>query len=120
MLHLGLDLCVSHNRIIAMYFFASLSFLVAGLCLSSVIQQQTVGFKDGDGIWNTGPPPHWYPPPSWAYRAPFPYEDLGLRLYGFGIFLVVATFYQSLLGERKTSKKHFLKIRHEPILTELH
>jgi hypothetical protein len=35
----------------------------------------------------------------------FSYENLGLRLLGFGIFLVVATFYQSLAGERKTSQK---------------
>ena len=109
MLHLGLDLCVSHNRIVAMYFFASLSFLVVGLCLSSVTQTLYVPFG---------------PPIGTSFLVPLsvvhPYEDLGLRLYGFGIFLVVATFYQSLLGERKTSKKHFLKIRHEPILTELH
>ena len=116
MLHLGLDLCVSHDRIIVMYFFLSLSFLVVGLCLSSVFQQQTIGFQDGEGIRHPGPPPHWSP-----YPAPFnPYEDLGLRLYGFGMFLVIATFYQSLVGERKTSKKHFLRIRHGPVLAKLH
>ena len=37
----------------------------------------------------------------------FSYEDLGLRLYGIGLFLVAATFYQTLLRERKTSQKHF-------------
>jgi hypothetical protein len=31
----------------------------------------------------------------------FSYEDLGLRLFGFGIFLVAATFYQSLASKRK-------------------
>jgi hypothetical protein len=100
MLHFGLDLCVSNKRIVVMYFFASLSFLVAGICLSSVIQQQTVSFQDGSGIWIGGPPP----PPS------HPYLDLGLRLYGFGIFLVAGTFYQSLVGERRTSQKSKITI----------
>ena len=40
----------------------------------------------------------------------FSYEDLGLRLFGIGLFLVVATFCQSLVGERKTSQKHFSTI----------
>jgi uncharacterized membrane protein YfcA len=31
----------------------------------------------------------------------FGYEDLGLRLYAFGMFLVAATFYQSLVGKKK-------------------
>jgi hypothetical protein len=37
----------------------------------------------------------------------FSYENLGLRLYGFGLFLIAATFYQVLVRERRTSKKHF-------------
>jgi len=37
----------------------------------------------------------------------FSYEDLGLRLYAIGLFLVAATFYQSLVGERRTSQKLF-------------
>jgi hypothetical protein len=32
----------------------------------------------------------------------FSYEDLGLRLYAIGIFLVAATYYQSVVEERKT------------------
>ena len=91
MLHSRLAICVSHNRIVAMYFFASLTFLVAGLCLSSVIQQQGGAFQDGNGIWVAGPPP----PPS------HPYLSLGLNLYGFGLVLVGATFYQTLVGEKK-------------------
>jgi hypothetical protein len=31
----------------------------------------------------------------------FSYEDLGLKLYAFGMFLVVASFYQSLIGKKK-------------------
>jgi hypothetical protein len=81
---------VSHNRIVAMYFFASLTFLVAGLCLSSVIQHQTIGFQDGGEMIGGPPPPDLHP-----------YQGLGLSLYGFGMFLVVATFYQSLAREKK-------------------
>jgi hypothetical protein len=33
------------------------------------------------------------------------YQDLGLRLYVFGTFLVAATFYQSLAGEKKARAK---------------
>ena len=35
----------------------------------------------------------------------FSYEDLGLRLYAIGLFLIAATFYQSLVGERRTSSQ---------------
>jgi hypothetical protein len=83
MLHLRLDSYVNHNRIIAMYFFLSLSFLVAGLGLSLfAIKYSFIG-------WGAG---------TWVYH---PYTDLGSRLFGFGIFLVVATFYQSLARQRK-------------------
>jgi hypothetical protein len=100
MLHLRLDLRVSHDRIVAMYFFASLTFLVAGLCLSSVIQQQGGAFQDSKGIWIASNPP----PPTQ------PYLDLGLRLYAIGLFLVAATFYQSLVGEGRTSQKSRIAI----------
>ena len=100
MLHFGLGLCVTHNRIIVMYFFASLSFLVVGLYLRSVTQTLGGAFQGSSGIFIASPP-----------FVVHPYVDLGLRLFGFGIFLVVATFYQSLVGERKASQKHFLKIR---------
>jgi hypothetical protein len=89
MLHSRLDLCVNHNRIVAMYFFASLTFLVLGLSLCSVLTP--------DGPMSVPP----------GYSGPVPhimvhgYADLGLSLYGFGIFLVAATFYQSLVGEKK-------------------
>jgi hypothetical protein len=85
MLHSELDLHVSHNRIVMVYFFASLSFLVAGLSLCLFTQTfYFIGFGH---------------PFSWATH---PYEDLGLRLYAVGIFLVLATFYQSLIGERRS------------------
>jgi hypothetical protein len=77
-------------NVVVMYFLFSLSFLVAGLCLSSVTQSINIGL---------GPPPL-----DFEFLS-HPYLDLGLRLYGFGIFLVAATFYQSLVGERKTSEK---------------
>lgn len=73
-----------------MYFFASLSFLVVGLSLC--LFTQTRPFQG----W--GLPPYSF---SWTTH---PYEDLGLRLYGIGIFLVVATFYQTLVIERKTAR----------------
>jgi len=89
MLHPGLDLSVSHNGIIALYFFASLSFLVAGLGLSLFTQTHyMIGipspYGNGENSWTT-----------------YPYEDLGFRLYCFGIFLVAATFYQSLASKKK-------------------
>ena len=91
-----LDLSVSQNRIIAIYFFASLSFLVSGMCLSSVVQQQGGGaFQDSAGIWI----------PSLPLPPTYPYLDLGLRLFGIGIFLVLATFYQSLGMATKGVKK---------------
>jgi hypothetical protein len=71
-----------------MYFFASLSFLVVGLSLCLFTQTQTRGIEG----W--GLPAYFF---SWTTH---PYEDLGLRLLGFGTFLVVATFYQSL-GRQK-------------------
>lgn len=77
---------------VVVYFFASLSFLVAGLCLSSVNQAINIYL---------GPPP-----PNFEFLS-HPYLDLGLRLYGIGMFLVVCTFYQSLLGERRTSQRLF-------------
>ena len=78
-----------------MYFFASLCFLVAGLCLSSVVQPQTFSFGFRDGGELIGGPP--LPPPPEIH----PYSDLGWSLYGFGLFLVAATFYQSLLKQKK-------------------
>jgi hypothetical protein len=108
MLHLGLDLCVNHNKIVIMYFSASLSFLVVGLSLSFFTQ--TIG---------TVPPLGIRAPPSF-YDVFHPYLDLGLRLFGFGIFLVVATFYQSLVGEGKSSQKQFSNIRHGSVLANLH
>jgi hypothetical protein len=100
MLHLGLDLCVSHNRIVAIYFFVSLSLLVVGLSLS-LYTTQTFGsiYIGAPGI-----------PGHVEFTYVRPYEDLGLGLYGFGIFLVAATFYQSLAGEKRTSKKSKIDI----------
>jgi hypothetical protein len=40
----------------------------------------------------------------------FSYEDLGWRLFGFGIFLVAATFYQTLVIERKTFQTYCPRI----------
>jgi hypothetical protein len=37
----------------------------------------------------------------------FSYGGLGLRLYGIGMFLVGCTFYQSLVGEGRTSQRLF-------------
>lgn len=96
MLHLGLDLRVSHkriivmNRIVIMYFFFSLTFLIVGLGLCLVTE--TIGGSGGISI----------PSPSFVIH---PYSDLGLRLFGFGTFLAVASVYQSLVGERKISEK---------------
>jgi hypothetical protein len=83
-------------NIVVMYFFASLAFLVVGLCLSSVTQTFGGGFVSSNGIGIPSNP-----------FAIHPYLDMGLRLFGFGIFLVAATFYQSLAREGKTSQKHF-------------
>jgi hypothetical protein len=87
-------------NIAVMYFSASLSFLVVGLCLSSVTQTIGGGIVNSNGISI----------PSLPFVS-HPYLDVGLRLFGFGIFLVVATFYQSLVRERKIAQKHFLTIR---------
>jgi hypothetical protein len=77
-------------NVVVMYFFLSLSFLVAGLGLSLVAENHYfIGW--GGGL-------------AWVEH---PYLDLGSRLFGFGIFLVVATFYQSLVREKKPSQKHF-------------
>ena len=86
-----------------MYFFASLTFLVVGLSLSMFTQTMPVSG------YSFGPAPSWHQtqaghqiqagtPYMWN---PHPYRDLGLSLFGFGIFLVGATFYQSLVGEKK-------------------
>jgi hypothetical protein len=91
MLHLGLDLRVSHNRIVAMYFFASLTFLLAGLALSMFAQIQALEVT--------------FPQIGYWIRTVYPYRDLGLRLYTIGLFLVAATFYQSLVGEGRASQK---------------
>jgi hypothetical protein len=53
-----------------------------------------------------GPNGKWDPP--WIT---YPYEDLGLRLYAIGLFLVAATFYQSLAGEGRTSQKSKIAIK---------
>ena len=98
MLHFRLDLFVSHDRIVVMYFFASLVFLVAGLCLSLFTQTVQVHYIIGWGS-NIVPPPG---PPLFV-PALRPYFDLGSRLFGFGIFLVAATFYQSLAWRRTKS-----------------
>jgi len=80
-----------------MYFFFSLSFLVVGLGLCLVTQTVEV-FP-----WNSAPGIYVIP----SLVAFHPYLDMGLRLFGFGIFSVIATFYQSLVGERRTFQKHF-------------
>jgi hypothetical protein len=91
MLHPGLDLHVSHDRIVVMYFFASLTFLLVGLCLCSVTQVHIIPGVAGPGLSF----------PSIHFTV-HPYLDLGLRLVAFGMFLVIATFYQSLIGKKKT------------------
>lgn len=75
---------------IAMYFFASLTFFVAGLSLS--LFTQTIGVIAN---WAPGILPHA------EFEYVHPYLDLGLRLFGFGLFLVAATFYQSLVRQKK-------------------
>jgi hypothetical protein len=58
-----------------------------------------------------GPPPYdGWSSGSIVVVTAHPYQDLGLRLFGFGIFLVAATFYQTLAGERR--KKGLLKETH--------
>jgi len=98
MLHHRLDLCVSHNKIVALYFFASLSFLIAGLSLSLFTQAQTQIFH----FIGQGPPP--IDPPIFSSSTTHPYEDLGLRLFDFGMFLVAATFYQALTENAAVQK----------------
>ena len=88
--------------IVVMYFFASLSFLVIGLGLCLVTQTVYMyGFPGPNGISGV------------AKSALHPYLDLGLRLFGFGIFLVAATFYQTLVMERKTAHARLVELRNE-------
>jgi hypothetical protein len=83
-----LDLHVSQKRIVVMYFFSSLTFLLVGLYLCSVTGGiASIGFG------------------GMEIEREHPYEDLGLRLVAFGMVLVVSTFYQSLIGEKKNLLK---------------
>jgi hypothetical protein len=87
-------------NVVVIYFFASLSFLVVGLGLCSVTQT----------VYAFGPPgPNGIS--GVATYASHPYLDLGLRLFGFGIFLVVATFYQTLVREKEHFRNTFPQFR---------
>jgi hypothetical protein len=81
------------SKVVVTYFLASLSFLAVGLGLSLITQT----FKE----FLTAPALEIIP-----YGPFHPYSDLGLRLFAFGIFLVAASFYQTLVRERKISQKH--------------
>jgi hypothetical protein len=73
-----------------MYFFATLTFLLVGLSLCLVTQTlYSAGPPGPNGVSGVGK------------SVLHPYLDPGLSLYGFGILLVAATFYQSLAREKK-------------------
>jgi hypothetical protein len=73
------------SKVVVTYFLASLSFLVVGLGLCLITQTFEVFTPTREII---------------PYGPFHPYLDLGVRLFGFGIFLVVSSFYQTLVGDK--------------------
>jgi len=88
------------RRTLIMFFVVSLFFIAIGLEL--YFFTQTVNGASIGTAWINGTKVSniWMASPPFVFR---PYLDLGFRLFGFGTVILVATFFESLVGKRPTS-----------------